>query len=167
MPPGTPCAADKHQRITRLYLTWYHDWYTYKRKRLSDQTGWFNPLAYSGSTWGRVIEDDGDNEGGSISFFVNEGIDWFELPGGFTFNTYVEPRFSYRTKNYNYFNTITPAIGVELQRPPFHIGTDYYWDYYYSRAAGQSAWVPTWRLYLTWYYNWDLKNAANAFDRQH
>jgi len=149
-------AQNSSSGITRAYLTWYHDWYKYLRRRLAeDDAGWFNPNGLSGSTWGRVRHEvDSGEEATTVSFFVNQGIDWITLPGDITFNTYVEPRFSYRSRDADFYNTLGPAIGMELQRPPFRLGTDYFREYFTERKV----WENTWRLYLTWYYNWDLKN---------
>ena len=140
---------DNHRgRTGRAYLNWYADWYKYLRKHGGEGEG-YQILGFTGSTWGKVNQD---RNGQAISGFVNEGIDWFELPWSSTFNTYVELRWGFRTKDNDYFNTFGPAVGAEIARAPFHFGMDYYWERYTELKQTD----PTWRLYLTWYYNWDL-----------
>ena len=145
--------------ITRAYFTWYHDWYTYMRRRLEEgEGGWFHPVSLSGSTWGRVRHELNENQYTTVQFFINQGIDWFTLPGDITFNTYIEPRFSYRSDDADYYNSLGPAVGIELQRSPFRLGMDYYREYFTERKV----WEPTWRLYLTWYYNWRLEDLGKG-----
>jgi len=141
--------------VTRAYLSWYTDWYKYMRKRLDEgQSGWFNPVSLSGSTWGRVRHELDRTEYTTVQFNINQGVDWFTLPGDINFNTYFEPRFSYRSRDADYYNSLGPSIGMELQRSPFKLGTDFYREYFTERHV----WESTWRLYFNWYYNWDLKN---------
>jgi hypothetical protein len=140
--------SNNRGRTGRGYLNWYQDWYTYMRKHGDEDQG-YQIIGLSGSTWGKVNQD---RNGLAISGFVNEGIDWFQLPWDTTFNTYAEIRWGFRTKDNDYFNAFGPAIGAELQRAPFHFGMDYYWEHYTELKETD----PQWRLYLVWYYNWDL-----------
>lgn len=135
----------------RAYLAWYHDWYKYMKGRTDDS--WLKIEAFSGSTYGRITHDLENLTGTGISGFINQGIDWFTLPGGITLNTYAEYRFSFRTKDNFWYNSHGPALGVELQKTPFKFGMDYFWENY----TEQNVTYKTWRVYFTWYYDWDLK----------
>lgn len=141
---------DKTYIIREAYLTWYNDWYKYMKRR--SEGGW-HIQALSGSTWGKITHDFDNLTGTGISGFVNQGIDWFDLPGDITFNTYAEYRFGSRTKDNLWFNTSTPALGAEFRKTPFRFGTDYYWEKY----TEQDLTFVRWRLYFNWYYDWDLK----------
>jgi hypothetical protein len=151
-------ALNTTQTVTRAYFTWYGDWYKYLRRRLEEGEGGLHPISLSGSTWGRVRRELDRTEYTTVQFFINQGVDWFQLPGDITFNTYFEPRFSYRSRDADYYNSLGPAIGMELQRSPFKLGTDYYWEYFTERKV----WDRTWRLYLTWYYNWRLEDLGRG-----
>jgi tetratricopeptide (TPR) repeat protein len=135
-----------------LYLTWFHDWT--KRIWYDDEEGvWLKLDALSGSTYGKLSYDFAGLTGTSISGYINEGIDWFTLPGGITFNTYAEYRLSFRTKDTLYYNAHGPAAGVEFQKKPFTLGLNAFWQMYPERGIVDRQ-VGA---YLRWYYDWDLK----------
>ncbi len=134
----------------QTYLTWYYDWYTYMKQR--SEKNRIKVQAITGYTWGKINHDYDGRTGTSISGFVNEGIDWFDLPGKITFNTFVEYRFNGRTMDKYYYDSNGPAIGLEFKKDIFKFGMDYFWEHYRE----QNVTDRTWRLYLTWYYYWDL-----------
>lgn len=140
--------TENHQ----LYLNWYHDWYTYTKRRAGEGS-WIPFQALTGSTWGMVTHDLDGLTGTSVSTFINEGIDWFDLPGGVTFNTYAEYRLRRRALNKFYFNADGPAVGAEFKKSIFKLGMDYFWETYRE----QNITINSWRVYMTWYYDWDLK----------
>lgn len=135
----------------RAYLAWYQEWYKYMKRRGDDS--WLKIQALSGYTYGRITHDLDNMTGTGISGAANQGIDWLTLPGDITLNTYAEYRFSFRTEDNFWYNSHGPALGIELQRPPFKFGMDYFWENYTKRNITNNLW----RLYFTWYYNWDLK----------
>lgn len=118
---------------------------------------WVSPVfaieGFPGSTWGRASYEKSGIAGPSIMGYVNQGIDWVTLPGDLTVNTFAELRYRLRENNKEFFNAYGPAIGIELQRSPFHLGVDYYWEQY-PELQETSNRV---QLYLSWYYDWDLK----------
>jgi predicted Zn-dependent protease len=140
-------------KITELlYLSWYHDWT--KRIWFDDEEGsWLKMDALSGSTYGKTTHDFAGLTGTSISGYINQGIDWFTLPGGITFNTYAEYRFSFRTKDTLYYNAHGPAVGLEFQKKPFTLGSNWFYQMYPERGIVDRQ-VG---VYLRWYYDWDLK----------
>lgn len=142
---------NKFDPSRRAYLTWYHDWYKYIRRRAMSR--WFQIEAFSGSTWGRITYDFEGVTGAGVSTFINQGINWFTLPGEVTFNTYAEYRLSYRTLDKYWNNTRGPALGMEFQKSPFRLGMDYYWETYTEQKITNDRW----RVYINWYYGWDLK----------
>ncbi|MBF0558917.1 MAG: tetratricopeptide repeat protein [Nitrospirae bacterium] len=149
----------KTETSKNVYLTWYYDWYKYMKRRGEESS--LNIMeALTGSTYGRINHDFGNVTGTSVSGFINQGIDWFSLPGDITFNTYAEYRFGFRTKDSVYYNSHGPAVGIELQKKPFRLGMDYYWEFnteQNSSLPGQHATDKKVTVYLKWYYNWDLK----------
>ena len=106
-----------------------------------------------GSTWGQAAHDFDSLVGSSTLGYVNQGIDWTTLPGGITFNTFAEFRYRLRTENNDFYNAYGPALGIELRKYIFKLGADYYWQ----RFPGLSEWDNKFQIYLTWYYDWDLK----------
>lgn len=141
----------------QVYVSWYTDWYKYMKKRVTDEDSWQIPMqALSGFTYGRLNKDFNNIGGLDISGVVNQGIDWFTLPGNLTFNTYGEFRFNYRTVNGTFYNAYGPAVGMELQRKPLKIGMDFYLEN--DPDLHQTVQKAT--IYLRWYFDWNLKPGA-------
>lgn len=143
---------DKSNQGPLLFLGWYRDWYKYMHDE-SDDAGWFNIRSFSGSTNGRVSQVLGGSTGTTVSGSINQGIDWLTLPGNIMLNTFAEYRFSLRTRDNLYYNAHGPAAGVELQKPPFKAGIEYYREDNPERHLV----IPRTSLYLRWYFDWDLK----------
>lgn len=143
--------------ITTAYLSWYHSWYKFLRRRGSDISNPFDVNAYAGSTYGRISHQlyNGD-EGTTARGFVRQGMDWFTSltkAGELTLNTYAAYRFRFRTENEYWYNAHGPAVGIELQRPPFTLGADYMWQINSERDTEEARYG----IYLTWYYDWNLR----------
>lgn len=147
VPPGSPQGGS-----SRAYLSWYTEWHNLQAPA-GRKAGGFRILGLTGSSWGRISDDLNGPTGTSISSYINQGVDWCKLPGDITLNTYAEVRLGFRDKDKFYANAWGPALGVELQRWPLRLGMDYYWE----RFTEQHQTDDSWRLYLSWYYNWDLK----------
>lgn len=140
---------------TNTYLAWYQDWSKYVRSRADES--WFSIDGFSGETYGKITYDLNDPVNGSgfgFSGFTNEGIDWLTLPGEITLNTHAEFRYGFRTNNNYYNNSFGPALVIELQKLPFKLGMEYYWDRYTEQNITQQSWT----VYLLWHYYWDLKS---------
>lgn len=114
-----------------------------------------------GSTWG-LVNDDYDKNGltGSGAMgFVNQGINWFVLPGGAILNTYVEYRYRGRDKEKLYYNSYGPALGLELRKSYFTAGIDYYRERFPELKETSNSRS----LYGTWYYDWQLERATRRY----
>jgi stress response protein SCP2 len=109
-----------------------------------------------GSTWGNVSHDVDKLVGTGAMGYINQGIDWVELPGEITVNTFAEFRYRFRSENQEFYNAYSSAVGLEFKRSPFRLGMDYAWERLPSLHE-QSNKV---QYYLTWYYDWDLKRAS-------
>ncbi|MFO7593760.1 MAG: hypothetical protein R6X15_06930 [Pseudomonadota bacterium] len=143
--------------VTSVYLSWYHSWYKFLRRRGSNIANPFDVNAYAGSTYGRISHqlDNGD-EGTAARGFVRQGMDWFTSitdVGELTLNTYAAYRFRFRTENNYWYDAHGPAVGIELQREPFTLGADYMWQTNPERDTREHRYS----LYLTWYYDWNLR----------
>jgi hypothetical protein len=139
----------------QYYLSWYYDWDLMpKGKHL------FGLAGFSGSTWGQVTHDVDSLVGTGSIAYINQGVDWVVLPGGITLSTYAEFRYRLRTKNDDFYDAYGPDVGLELRRSPFKLGIDYYWQ----RYPGLSQSSDAVQLYLTWYYDWDLKPKKKKHD---
>ena len=106
-----------------------------------------------GSTWGQASHDFDSLVGSGVLGYVNQGIDWTTLPGGITFNTFAEFRYRLRTENNDFYNAYGPALGIEFKKSIFKLGADYYWEHF----PGLSETDAKFQIYLTWYFDWDLK----------
>ena len=135
----------------RYYLSWYHDWYKYMRRRRMRDKNWLNVDAYTGSTYGRVTES--FNGGSTIQGYVTQGVDWFTFADDITLNTSVSYRFRFRSFDNLFYDAHGPVILVELQKSPFTLGMDYSW----SISPPQGTTEQTLGIYFKWYYGWDLK----------
>jgi hypothetical protein len=85
----------------------------------------WEPLAYPGSTWGNVGRDLSGFDGNFTSGFVQQGVDWFALPGKLVFDTYGGYSWRARTSNQQFFDVNGPYAGASLSRGPFKVGGEY------------------------------------------
>ncbi len=129
-----------------IYIDWYYGW-DFKKGGSS----WF--LGLPGSNWASLAYDANGLNGSGAMGYINQGVNWFKLPGDIIFNTFVEYRHRSRTKNKLYYDTGGPAVGVEFQKSYFSLGIDYYWERLPILAESSNRF----QVYLTWYYWWDLK----------
>jgi hypothetical protein len=115
-----------------------------------------------GSTWGNATDSFhgyAPSTGWSEMTWINQGIDWFTLPGGITVNTYGEYRYRHRIQNKQYYDAQGPALGLEFKWTYFRLGTDYYWEKLPSWPGGVER-SNNREYYLTGYYAWDLNKAT-------
>lgn len=133
----------------QFYLRWYKDW---DLKRAVPGLGSLPVAGLSGSTWGELSHDVDSLVGNGAIGYVNQGIDWFRLPGQITVNTFAEFRYRLRSRNNDLYNAYGPAVGVELRKSVFKLGADYYWERFPDLAETDAKF----QFYLTWYYDWDL-----------
>ena len=108
---------------------------------------------FSGSTWDTATHDFDSLVGSGLQGYVNQGIDWTTLPGGIGLNTFAEFRYRIRSENTDFYNAYGPALGIEFRKSPFKLGVDYYWE----RFPGLDETDAKFQVYLTVYYDWDLK----------
>ena len=113
---------------------------------------------FPGSTWDQAFHDFDSLVGSGAQGYINQGINWTTLPGGITFNTFAEFRYRLRTENNDFYNSYGPALGIEFQKSPFNLGADYYWQ----RFPGLDETDAKFQIYLTLYYDWDLKTKIRA-----
>lgn len=142
--------SSEEKENRRTYLIWYYDWKK-NMKGITPENSQ-NP-ALTGSTWGTLSYDLDGSTGKTAMGYINQGVDWFEMPEKITFNTFAEYRFRYRTEDNYYYNADGPAVGIELKKNIFRLGMDYYWEL----LREQKVTTEYWRAYLTFYYDWNLK----------
>ncbi len=105
----------------------------------------------SGSTWGTVVYDAGEDEKFTIGN-INQGIDWLDYHG-LRLRTFAQFRYRFLTPEGETFNTFGPSLGVSLKKWGLELGAEYFWQYRDSTEAIEDG--P--RYFLEWYYGWDLK----------
>jgi hypothetical protein len=137
-----------------LYLADYYGW------DLAKTTGLRIPgaIGLPGGLWFNLSHNIHGLTGSGGMGWVNQGIDWFTLPGGFVFATYAEYRYRTRTKLEDFYDARGPAVGLEFKKPLFRLGADYYRQHdpalkdplLEKRSKGLE-------LYATWYVDWDLR----------
>ena len=143
---------DRTFKNFEFFLKWYKRWNIARIlgfKRLAGVPIVAMPL----STWGELAHDLEDVEGDSSMGWVTQGIHWFKLPGGFTFDTFVAYRWRVRTERKRFFNAYGPAVGVEFDNGPLRLGVDHTWKKFPQLGTLDK----TFRLYMIWYTAWNLK----------
>ncbi|MBI4386370.1 MAG: hypothetical protein HY551_03210 [Elusimicrobia bacterium] len=140
----------------QLFVTWY------KRVNLLEKSSQANIfglpiLGLPLSTWGRLSHDLNNIEGDGAQGFVAQGVEWFRMPGDIVFRTLASYRWRFRSENRQYYNTHGPAVGVELGRKTVDVGVEFIWRRYPELPRSSR----DFQLYLTWYFDWDLKNLAS------
>ncbi|MBI5636498.1 MAG: hypothetical protein HZA03_00860 [Nitrospinae bacterium] len=145
--PLVGATSNRLQYYATLYYTW----------SLADKLGWAEALP--GAVWGQTTYDTDDYSGSSMMGFVNQGIQWFTLPGNIPFITYVEYRHRTRSKNQGYYDTKGPAAGFEFRKSYFTLGADYYWMRELDGPQTNTMWAANshWQVYFTLFIPWDLK----------
>ena len=130
------------------FILWY--W-----KKVLGRPSWGEHRALGApfSTWGRLQYDLNDVEGYGSMGWVQQGLDWFKLPGGVLFETFAAFRWRERSRNEQYYDMFGPAVGIDLIRGPLDLDVEYTWRRYPD--IPQSVDGP--QLVLTWYFDWDLK----------
>ena len=112
----------------------------------------YAPLGYPGSTWGTLSSDFGKVEGGGSQGKVEQGVDWFKAPFGWTFDTFGGYSWMARTRNQLFYNENGPYAGALFSRGPFNVGADYHWERF--PVLRQSA--RDFEAFASWYYRKDL-----------
>ena len=134
-----------------LYLSWYQnwDWLRGKGARVFGLPIIGVPL----TTWGRFFDDFDSLQGYGAQGWISQGIDWYRFPGGVVLDTQGTYYFRYRSENRPFYDTQGPSLGVSLNWQFLTAGWEYRWSDYpeLHQNAKEN------RVYLTWYYNWDLK----------
>jgi hypothetical protein len=116
-----------------------------------------------GSTWGTITDNfhgTGTSLGEGGMGWINQGIDWFTLPGGITFDTYAEYRYRHRVQNKQYYDTQGPALGCEFKLSFLRLGMDYYWQKFPFWPGGVQR-SNSREYYLAGYYQWDLNKLGS------
>jgi hypothetical protein len=106
---------------------------------------------YSGSTWGTVYHEAAVNETFSL-MNIYQGIDWLNYKG-YRLNTFVQFRYRYLTPEGEFFNAYGPSLGISVKKWGVELGTEYIWQV----RDDTPGIVDGPRVYLEWYYGWDLK----------
>lgn len=151
--PNYPGGA-RHSTIRELYLAGYNSWDLTKNADLHLP----GAIGLPGALWFNLAHDVKGLTGSGGMGWINQGIDWFTLPGGAVMNTYAEYRYRSRTKLEDYYDARGPAVGIELRKPLFRIGADYYWQHYPVLEERSHEL----EFYLTWYVDWDWKKRPES-----
>lgn len=138
--------SDSKEEGYQVTFGWYYT------RDLKSKDSEFLALAYPFSTWGRLSHDGNGITGSSAMGWIQQGIDWFKLPGDITVDTYVKYSYRGRTKEKDYFNAQGPSVGLEFSKSYFKAGISYYWEEYPKLNEKQE----TAQYYFGWYYYWDL-----------
>ncbi|MDH3973126.1 MAG: hypothetical protein OEV42_02495 [Deltaproteobacteria bacterium] len=137
---------DKDEEGYEVTFGWY-----YTRDLKAKDSGFF-VMAFPFSTWGKLSHDGNGITGSSAMGWIQQGIDWFTLPGGIMVDTYLKYSYRGRTKEEDYFNSQGPSVGLEFSKSYFKAGISYYWEEYPKLNERQD----TAQYYFGWYYYWDL-----------
>jgi hypothetical protein len=126
---------------------------------LFQETAWsFGIEGLPGSAWISTSSDLSQIDGVSSQGNVRQGVQWFTLPGEFTFVSYLSYRWRFRTLYNLYFNEHGPVLGLELSRDTVSFGIQQEWQN--LSAQGTSLAYPS--LYLTWFKVKDLLSGGRS-----
>ena len=139
-------AKDKNEEGYEVTFGWY-----YTRDLKSKDSSFFAE-GFPFATWGKLSHDGNGITGSSGMGWIQQGIDWFRLPGDILVDTYVKYSYRARTKEEDYFDAQGPSVGLEFSKSYFKAGISYYWEEYPKLGERQE----TAQYYLGWYYYWDL-----------
>ncbi len=106
-----------------------------------------------GGTWASFNYDLHGLTGSGGMGWVNQGIDWVELPGEIMVNTYAEYSLRDRTKKETYYDARGPSVGIKFEKSYFNLGAEYYWTDYPKQNERDTGYKYT----FGWYYSKDLK----------
>lgn len=142
--------APQRSTTRETYLAGYYAWDLAGTAELHTP----GAIGLPGAVWFNLSHNINGLTGSGGMGWINQGIDWFTLPGGAVCATYAEYRYRARTKFEDYYDVRGPAVGLEFKKPLFRIGTNYSWQYYPVLEQRSSAL----EFYATWYIDWDLKS---------
>ena len=106
----------------------------------------------SGSTWGELTYESGATVSGpSAQGYIKQGIDWVSI-NHYKLDTFASLHYRFRTDNNDYYNTFGPALGVEIQKGPFNLGVQYFWERFTElhRSDDQV------QFFINWWHGWVL-----------
>ena len=106
---------------------------------------------FSGSTWGTVFHEAAEDETFALGN-ISQGIDWLSYKG-FRLTTFAQFRYRFQSPRGETFNAYGPSLGISVEKWGLELGTEYIWQY---RDTTQSIEDGP-RIFLEWYYGWDLK----------
>ncbi|HEY8278088.1 MAG TPA: hypothetical protein VIH99_00600 [Bdellovibrionota bacterium] len=110
-------------------------------------------LGFPTTFWTSVTYDYGKLEGVGSMGYLNQGIDWFRLPGKIVFRTLAAYHWRLRSLNRAFYNMHGPGLGAELELAPFTAGVEYAWLWYPELNRN----TKDFRLYLTAYFDWGVQ----------
>ena len=146
-------------------------WVDFPKQNLQDEgyeytLGWYyskdiEPLigdtfaeGFPFSTWGKLSYDASGPTGSGSMGWIQQGIDWFTIPGDITVNTFLKYSYRGREKNNEYYDAQGPSIGIEFTKSFFSFGVSRYWEEFPVLNISQE----TTQFFAGWYYTWDLMN---------
>ncbi len=112
----------------------------------------WQPLGYPTTNWDEFSTDFNKVQGNMSMGWLQQGVDWFKLPGDIVFDTFGGYYWMARSDNQTYFNQNGPYLGAMFSRGAFSLGAQYYWETF--PALGQYVRDP--QLFGTWYKILDL-----------
>ncbi len=146
--------TDKHNFF--LYLIWYKEMDFFKPAEGKPSLLGIPVLGFPTTTWGHASQEFNNLEGTGTQGWISQGINWIRLPQNIILTTQATYHWRVRTKNQEFYNSHGPGLGVELGRNPLKFGVGYRWQRFPERKRTTGAW----RIYLTWYLDWDLKGST-------
>ena len=139
---------NRSSRSLEFFADWYKAW------ELGGPS-WRGPVVKGLplSTWGRMSYDLEGLEGAGSMGWVKQGVRWLELPHEAGLVAFASYNWRLRSLNHQYYNSHGPSLGVEVSQRYASLGIEYDWRAF--PALNRS--TRSLQLYLTWYFDWDLK----------
>lgn len=112
----------------------------------------WTPLDYPLSSWGELSTDFNKFQGPGTQGWVQQGVDWFKLPGDVVFDTFGGYYWMTRAQHQTFYDQNGPYAGAMLSRGAWSLGGQYYWETF----PGLQQYLGDFQAFATWYKVVDL-----------
>jgi len=118
-----------------------------------------SPIAYPGSSWGKLTRDGNRISGDVTMWNFTQGIDWYRFSNDITLNTFFRYSQRLRTLNTRFYNEEGPTVGIKLKKGPVSYGFEYFEEYFPELNTTSI----NREFFSKGFFDWALGKTAGAF----